>query len=99
MPRLSAIKAHLLARAKATGIDQRVDLTKGARVSVRATDGQVWITFSRCEKPLGDTELATFIAHCAVPNGARRIPAEGQRVMTDTEGRTWHQVGYHWRDG
>jgi hypothetical protein len=98
MPKLSAIKDHLVRRARDSGIDQRADLPKGARVSVRAREGQVWMTFSRCEKPLGDTELATFIAHCAVPSGARRIPAEGQREHTDTEGRTWHQVGYQWAE-
>ena len=98
MPKLSAISAHLLARARASGIDQRADLAKGARVSVRARDGQVWMTFSRREQPLGDAELATFVAHCAVPAGARRIPAAGQRTRQDTDGRTWHQVGYQWPD-
>lgn len=98
MPKLSALATHLLVRARATGQVQRADLPKGARVSVLVVGEQVTMAFARCAKPLGDTELATFIAHCAVPAGAQRIPGEGQREITDGEGRTWHQVGYRWRD-
>lgn len=98
MARLSSIAEHLIRRARQSGIDQRADLAKGARISVRIVDGVITLAFARITQPLGATELATFVTHCRVPEGAQRLPAEGQWERRDVEGRTWHQVAYCWRD-
>ena len=98
MATLKAQTEHLIRRARQTGIDQRWDLSKGARVSVRIVGGVITLAFARIRQPLGDRELVTFRAHCQIPEGATRLPAEGQWERQDAEGRTWHQVAYCWRD-
>lgn len=82
---------------RAGGEVVRRDLRHGARVSVRVVDGQITMSFSRPDVPVGEDELVTFIAHCEVPYGARRAPAEGQRLVDD-RGRPRYVVAYTWPD-
>jgi hypothetical protein len=95
MSPLHTIYQHLLERARATGTDYGETLRKGARLAVRVRDGQVTLTLSRKDKPVGDEEIATFRAHCQVPATATRIPAEGQRTR-EVKGEIWHYLAYVW---
>lgn len=74
------------------------DLRQGARITVRVRDGQIEMTFSRPNVPVGEpTELATFVRDCEVPFGAERRPAEGQASAADGD-RTRYYVTYVWPD-
>lgn len=90
---------ELLSLARSTpGTPQSRDLRQGARITVLLQDGQVHMTFSRPDVPVGEpTELATFIAHCEVPYGAERQPAEGQGSGEDGD-RARYYVTYVWPD-
>lgn len=95
---LTLYARELLNAARARGGIQRRDLRNGARISVLVVNGQVLMTFSRPNTPLGDpTEIATFVKHCEVPFGAERRPAEGQSSAADGD-RTRYYVTYVWPD-
>lgn len=94
-PRLATLFDYLRRRAIATGADQSADLFHGARLAVRARDGAITLTVSRRDKPVGATEISTFLAHCAVPATAQRWPSEGQGKR-DADGVTWHYVSWRW---
>lgn len=93
---LTRMARELLTAARAGGVHRR-DLRNGARVTVALIDGQVVMTFSRPDRPLGDVEPDTFVSHCEVPDGATRRPATGQRTAQDGP-RTRHMVSYVWPD-
>lgn len=96
-PKLADLAAELRRAAKATGEDRALALSHGARIAYRYRDGRVWFSVARKEKPVGTTEEITFKAQCAVPAGARRIPAEGQRTQA-LDGATWHQIAWTWEE-
>lgn len=95
MSKLEAIFDHLLTRASATGRDQHADLPGGARLAVRVAGGQTVVSVARSPQRVGDTEAVTFKRICRVPDGARRIPADGQaeRVVS---GKMWNMIGWVW---
>lgn len=92
---LTRIYRRLLASARADGQAHAHELYRGARISVRVRDGQVELCLSRWRTPVGETELVTFCKHCAVPEGATRVPPEGQKTQTE-RGGTRHYVIYRW---
>lgn len=106
-PSLSAVYQAVRARADRAAVADParrgtafVDLGSGARITVRVLilddlRRDVLVSFSRPGAPVGDVELATFRGHCSIPDGAHRIPAEGQRKAPDG-GRERYLVGYTW---
>jgi hypothetical protein len=93
--KLEAVYDHLLSKATRTGRDAHADLAGGARLAVRVWEGQIALTIARSPQRVGDRELITFVQLCRVPEGARRIPAEGQAERT-VDGRAWYIVGFVW---
>ena len=77
------------------GIVVSRDLFRGARIAVRLRGGFWTVGFSRRGTELGAAELETFRRHCHVPDGAERLPAEGQLLVTDGTITRYH-VGYRW---
>ena len=96
-PKLADLAAELRRQAAATGEDRSLTLSHGARIAYRYRAGRVWFSVARKDKPVGTPEEITFKAQCAVPAGARRIPAEGQRTQ-ELAGATWHQIVWTWED-
>lgn len=106
--KLNRLYELLVKQAKrADGSPRRAALPGGANICITVNGDKRLVTFSRNGKRLGDTELATFRAHCEIPEHAIRIPEEGQaqrtrRVTTDDdlemEYVQWYVVGYEWRE-
>jgi hypothetical protein len=93
--KLASIYSRLVAQARRSDQVQRWDLFRGARVAVQIVGGLRTVTFSRIGAPLGAPELDTFERHCAIPEGATRIPREGQKEIPDQD-RTRYLVAYRW---
>lgn len=94
---LANIYLHLHARAAETGEDRRVDLSGGARLSVRVQGGVTTLTISRKGKRVGDTELLTFKRECGVPAYASRYPGDDQGTRKDDDARmTMGCFGFLW---
>lgn len=96
-PALRDLFQALLTGATASGEDRALTLSHGARLAVRVREGVTTVSIARCDKPVGDREEITFRAQCAFPAGAERIPETGQRQVPTTDGATWYQVAYRWR--
>jgi hypothetical protein len=100
MPKLDDLYRHLCERSAHTSNWQSTTLPGGARVSVKLALGRTRVIFSRAGKRLGDTELATFIRYCAIPETARREPADPtiQATKATEAGPVWY-VEYRWTGG
>lgn len=79
--------------ARRTGTDIRVDLSGGAQIVARVRDGIVMLTIKRYHVAVGDVEMRTFMRDAGIPEGAERLPAEGQ-----SERDEWHYVTFRWQE-
>jgi hypothetical protein len=97
-PPLEIIFQQMLAGTLRTHEPRSIQLGGGARIAVSCPPPGDRVKFSIARKGarVGDTEIITFRAKCNVPAGAKRVPAEGQNEITDTQGEKWFQVGYIW---
>ncbi|HEU4327839.1 MAG TPA: hypothetical protein VFS21_32175 [Roseiflexaceae bacterium] len=58
---------------------------------------RITLTIGRCGTPLSADEEAAIRQHCAVPDGARRIPADPACQQERATGYTaWYLVGWIW---
>jgi hypothetical protein len=99
-PKRSAISwqfHRLELNAQSTGQDQRVILAGGARMTLRVAGDVRALTIARPDKPIGDVEETTFRRDCFVPDGATRIPGDGQNTR-QLEGVTYHTITFVWND-
>lgn len=95
MSQITALYNHLLDRARKTGNTQRAPLFRGAAIAVTVKDDTVTLTMGRADKDVGTTEEITFRRDCKVPEGARRIPAQGQKRQR-IDNVEWHLIAYQW---
>lgn len=91
--KLARMLRNTIDDARRTGTDQRVHLSGGAEVIARARDGVVTLTIKRLGVDVGAGELKTFMRDAGVPEGAERVPAEGQG-----ERDGWRWVCFRWED-
>lgn len=102
MSNITRIFLHLLARATATGLDQRSDLPGGASLAVRVEvfDGGarvVTLTIARVRVRVGSGEEVVFKRDCGVPPGAVRTPADPMlQAHKERGGRKFFVIGYSW---
>lgn len=91
---LAGIYQQLALNARRTGTRRALTLGSGARIGVDVAEGVVTLHLGRKGAPVGDKEIATFRAHCRVPETATREPAEGQDRHGD-----WYVVRFVWQEG
>lgn len=100
--RLALVWAHLLTQARTRpGTVARYQLKRGARLAVKVLGGDILLTISRPEQPVGAVELDVFRQACQVPLDAVRIPPAGQgekRLVESSRPITLFYVAYAWPD-
>jgi hypothetical protein len=94
-PTLDMIYSQMLHEARKYG-RSTATLGGGVRLTLVMERGHMTLAIWRKHKKVGETGV--FRRYCGVPDGAERVPAEGQLERREENGVVWHGFAWRWSD-